>query len=118
MKTHKDLDAWKVAIEFVTTIYQSTKSFPSEEKYSLTDQIRRAAVSIPSNIAEGAARGSDSEFIRFLYYALGSSAELDTQLIIANNLEYISDDKFPELSEGLERIGRMVNGLIKYLKNK
>jgi four helix bundle protein len=86
MKTHKDLKVWQESIRLVTTIYDKTKSFPKDEIFSLTSQIRRCAISIPSNIAEGAARESNKEFIRFLYIAQGSISELDTQLLIAYNL--------------------------------
>ena len=86
MKTHRDLDVWKKSVSLVTSIYEITKSFPKEEIYGLTNQIRRAAVSVPSNIAEGSARQGNKEFIQFLYIALGSLTELETQLIIARNL--------------------------------
>ena len=88
MKTHKDLDVWKNSIDFVTTIYKYTASFPKEELYSLTNQVRRSAVSVPSNIAEGAGRNSYKEYIRFLYVAQGSASELETQLIIARNFRF------------------------------
>ncbi len=94
MKTLKDLEVWKKGITLVTDIYVLTKNFPKEEVYGLTNQLRRAAVSIPSNIAEGAARQSNKEFIHFLYIALGSFVELDTQLIIAQNLNYINEKDF------------------------
>lgn len=93
MKTHKDLDAWKKSIDFVTVVYKLTKGFPIEERYGLTKQIRRSAVSIPSNITEGAARNYDKEFIQYLYIALGSAAEIETQLMIACNLEFISKEE-------------------------
>lgn len=112
-KTHKDLDVWRKAIDFVTTIYKSTGSFPNREIYGLTSQIRRSAVSIPSNIAEGAARKSASEFKQFLYIALASAAELETQLIIANNLEYLKDNESQTLIAELYSISRMLQGLIK-----
>lgn len=83
MKTHKDLEVYKNSIDFVTEIYSITKLFPKEESYGLTSQLRRAVISIPSNIAESAARGYDKEFIHFLYIAHGSLAEIETQLIIA-----------------------------------
>ena len=82
LKTHKDLDVYQNSMELVTDIYHMTKFFPREEQYGLTSQIRRSAVSVPSNIAEGAARKSKPEFIQFLYIALGSLSELETQLII------------------------------------
>lgn len=83
MKTHKDLEVWKKSVEFVTDLYKVTQDFPKEEFYGLTSQMRRAAVSIPSNIAEGSARQGNKELVQFLYIALGSAVELDTQLIIA-----------------------------------
>ena len=94
MKTHKDVDCWKRGIELVTEVYKVTKSFPKDEIYGLTNQIRRASISIPSNIAEGAARNSNKEFIQFLYIALGSLSELETQFIISKNLEYKEEEKF------------------------
>lgn len=118
MKTHKDLDSWKRAIDFVTKIYKVTQSFPKEEKYGLTDQIRRASISIPSNIAEGAARNSDKENIQFLYIALGSLSEVETQLIIARNLNFLNDSQYDELLSGLISIRKPVLGLINYFKNK
>lgn len=92
MKSHKDLDVWKRSVDLVTEIYRITFDFPSEEKFSLVNQLRRSAVSIPSNIAEGAARNHNKEFIQFLYVALGSIAELETQIIISENLYFISPD--------------------------
>jgi four helix bundle protein len=115
VKTHKDLDIWIRGINLVEQIYKATKKFPKEEIYGLTSQIRRAAVSYPSNIAEGAARSSTKEFIQFLYIALGSLSEIETQIIIAVKLGYLSDDK---LLEEVEALRRMTLNLIKYLKNK
>ena len=89
MRSHKDLDAWKKSMDLVDSIYKVSKLFPNEELYSLTNQMRRAAISVPSNIAEGAARGSKNEFIQFLYISLGSLSELETQVIIANRLGYL-----------------------------
>ena len=89
MATHKELDVWKSSIELTKTIYEETKKFPKEEIYGIVSQMRRAAVSVPSNIAEGAARNSDKEFVRFLNISLGSLAELDTQVIISQKLGYI-----------------------------
>lgn len=94
----------------------SINSFPKEEIYGLTHQMRRAAVSIPSNSAEGSARNSNKEYIQFLYIALGSWAELETQLIIAVNLDYINSTEFNELKVQLDEIGKMLNGLISYRK--
>ena len=111
---HSDLDVWKKAIEFVAEIYKITKNFPKEEIYGLTSQIRRAAVSIPSNIAEGAARNYKKEFIQFLYIAVGSAAETETQLIIAKEIGYIENNTL--LLSEIGSIKKMILGLIKYLK--
>lgn len=118
MKTHKDLEVWQKAIAFVTDVYNQTGSFPKEELYGLVSQLRRSAVSIPSNIAEGAARQSNKEFIQFLYVALGSLMELDTQLIIAKNLNFLSDENLNDLQTKADEIGKMLSGLIKYRKAK
>jgi len=88
IKTHKDLDVWKLSIQLVKDIYQLSSKFPSDEKFGLVAQIRRAVVSIPSNISEGAARNSDKDYIRFLYISLGSLSEIETQLIIAEELGF------------------------------
>ena len=116
MSNHKELEAWKLSINFVTDIYKITQKFPKEELYGLTSQIRRSAISIPSNIAEGSARQSDKEFIQFLHIAMGSLVEIETQLIIAKNLSYIIalDEELDKISS----IRKLVIGLIKYLKNK
>jgi len=116
VKTHKDLDVWKRAIEFVTEIYSVTALFPKSELYGLTSQVRRASVSIPSNIAEGATRKNRPEFKQFLYIALSSAAELDTQLIIANNLGLIDNQNFENLQRKLTMISKMIQGLIKSIK--
>lgn len=115
MKTHKDLDIWQRGIGFVEQIYKVTTHFPKEELYGLTSQIRRAAISYPSNIAEGAARYSKKEFIQFLYVSLGSLSEVETQLIIAGRLSYLKTDK---LLEEVEALRRMTLNFIKYLKSK
>ena len=90
-RSHKDLEVWKVSMDFVVEIYQLTKTFPQSECYGLTSQIRRAAVSIPSNISEGSARKNTKEFIQFLYIAQGSLSEVETQLLISERLEYIKN---------------------------
>ncbi len=104
METHRDLDVWKKSVDFVTKIYKVTKNFPASEKFGLISQLRRAAVSIPSNIAEGAARSSDKEFLQFLSISLGSIAEVDTQLLICNRLEILSEEKFTNLENDLTNI--------------
>jgi len=116
MSSHKNLDVWKLSVKFVVEIYQETSKFPKEEIFGITSQMRRSAVSISSNIAEGSGRQTDKEFIQFLYYSLGSKEELDTQLIIAKQLNYITQNSFDRLSPQLETIGKLLNGLIKYLK--
>ena len=85
MRTHKNLEVWKDSLELTNEIYSLTKNFPKHERFGLSSQMERAAVSVTSNIAEGAARGSDKEFIRFLYYSVGSISELETQLFVAKN---------------------------------
>ena len=111
MRTHKDLIVWQKSIEFVTKIYKETSSFPNEENYGLRSQLRRAAISIPSNIAEGAARNSNKEYVRFLFISRASAAEIETQLIIAENLGYIKS-KEVELKTELLEISKMLTALI------
>ena len=118
MKTHKDLNVWKDGIAFVTTIYKCTESFPREELYSLTNQIRRSAVSIPSNIAEGAGRNTNKEYIRFLHVAQGSASELETQLIISKNLNFINEPIFSELINKLNGIRNQLASLIRYFNGR
>ena len=118
IKTHKDLDVWKKSVSLVTLIYEMTKGFPKDELYGLTNQIRRSAVSIPSNIAEGSARKGNKEFAQFLYIGLGSLSELETQLIIATNLKYISSERSELIMNDLNDIRRMLVGLIKYVKTR
>jgi four helix bundle protein len=90
MKDHKDLDVWKQSMLLAEDVYALTKEFPSEEKYGLSIQIKRAVVSISSNIAEGAGRKGDKEFIQFLYIAMGSLSELETQLILSERLQFVN----------------------------
>jgi four helix bundle protein len=113
MKTHKDLDVWKKGMGLVRAIYAATREFPASEVYGLTSQMQRAAVSIPSNIAEGAARGTNNEFTRFLRISLGSLAELETQTILAQDLGYIQDSS--ALLKDIEDIRRLTLGLIRHL---
>jgi len=112
---HRQLTVWQLAVDAVTEIYALTRTFPKDERYGLTDQIRRAAVSIPSNIAEGAARQGNKEFIQFLYIALGSCAEVETQLVIASNLNYTDAQSALEKNE---QIKKMLQGLIKHRKSQ
>jgi four helix bundle protein len=118
MRPHEKLDVWSKAIDFVVTIYRATESFPKEEKFGLTSQIRRAAVSIPANIAEGAARQSSKEFAYFLSNAQGSASELETELLIAHRLGYLVENSYREMRATLDSIGRMIVGLSQHLKHK
>lgn len=115
MHNFKELNIWNEAKEFSLLIYKVTSKFPSSEVYGITSQIKRAAVSIPSNIAEGAGRNSNKDFSRFIAISLGSSFELETQLIIANELNFIDNEKFKELIETLSKIQKMLVNFQKHL---
>ncbi len=116
MKPHKKLNAWQKSFEFVKDVYALTIQFPTEEKFGLVSQMRRASVSIPVNIAEGAARKSSKEFIQFLHISLGSATELDTLILLATELEFISKKESEELIEKLDIIGKLIYGLIKSIE--
>ncbi len=115
IKTYRDLDIWKAGIELVKDIYRLTDKFPRQEMYGIVSQMRRSAISIPSNVAEGFKRYHNKEHGRFLYVTLGSCAELETQITIAKELKYIQEDKEITLLEKLDRIGRMITNLLKKL---
>jgi len=115
IKTYKDLNIWQLAVEVVEDVYKITKSFPKEEIYGLTSQMRRCAVSIPSNTAEGFARKSNKEYKQFLYIALGSCAELETQIEISLRLKYITNANCINLIGKVNYIRRMIINLIKCL---
>ena len=115
-KPHKKLEAWKQGIELTVKTYRLTGKLPDEEKFGLISQMRRAAVSIASNIAEGAASNTKKVFIRFLHTAQGSLSELDTQMIICEKLGYLTDTDFRPLYEEVERESKLITGLIKHLK--
>jgi len=116
MKTYKDLTVWQKSIELVIAIYKLTEEFPKEEIYGLTSQIKRAAVSIPSNIAEGKMRGGNIEFKRYLYIALASGAELETQIIISKRLPKNFKLDYNKVDSLLEEIMKMLNKLISQLE--
>ena len=118
VKTFKDLKVWQKAYDLVLEIYKATKSFPSEEKYGITSQIRRAAVAIPSNIAEGYGRRYLKQYIQFLYIAYSSGAELETQLMLAKDLNYMKGENFKGLIEKYYEVERMLMALIKALEKK
>lgn len=115
MHDYKKLNVWKESIELITEVYKTTSKFPSTEKFGLVSQINRCAVSIASNIAEGAGRNTDGEFRQFLGTAKGSSYELETQLIVSNNLGYISSEELNDLMEKLGYVQKMIHNLIKSL---
>lgn len=114
----RDLRVWNEAMNLTVEVYKNTASFPKHELYGLTQQMRRAAVSIPSNIAEGKGHYSDKEFSRFLLHARGSLLELQTQLIIASQLQYLSGDDGKRLTTMAEGVGRALSGLITSLRDK
>lgn len=113
---HYDLDAWKLSRKLVSAIYRLTQAFPKEEMFGLTAQMRRASVSIPSNIAEGAARNGSREYAHFLNLARGSLSELETQLFIASDLGYIKSDH--PIFSMVDRVSRLVTGLHKAIRNR
>ena len=113
--TYADLEVWKLSMHLAVRIYQLTRRFPREEAYGLTSQVRRAAVSVASNIAEGKGRASDRELTQFLCHSRGSLFELETQLGIAQELGYGQETEYSELRKSASAIGRMLNGLIRSL---
>jgi len=114
MNDYKDLKVWQEAIDLVEEVYKLTNSFPNSETFALANQLKRAAVSVPSNISEGASRQSTKEFIHFLYIALGSASEIETQIIIAQRLDYIKYSN--GVIEKITKIRKMLNALISSLK--
>ena len=114
MITHfKDLIVWQKSMDLVLEIYRLTRLLPQEERYALSDQLRRAAVSIPSNIAEGQARIHTKEFANFLSIAKGSSAELETQLLICSRLNYLSDEQIEISVNLINEVGKMLNAMLR-----
>ncbi len=114
--SYKDLDVWKKAIELVEEIYVATRKFPKEELYGIINQMRRSAISIPSNIAEGKTRQHVNEYVQFLYIALGSCAELETQVIIACKLGYLIGKQTETILEKIDHVARMARNLVKSLR--
>ena len=111
MRPHEKLDVWIKSIELVIAVYKATERFPNDERFGLTSQIRRAAVSIPANIAEGAARDSQKEFAHFLSNAQGSASELETEWLIAHKLGYLAEVTHDTLRREMDSVGRMLFGL-------
>ena len=112
MGTYRDLLAWQKGIKLAKAVYQLTANYHLDERFGLTNQMRRCSVSIPSNIAEGFGRSSDKELVQFLYISLGSSNELDTQLTLSYELSYISENQFLEIGELNKEVSKMLQSLI------
>jgi four helix bundle protein len=118
LKNYKDLKVWQKACQACLTIYKITKGFPKHETYSLTSQIRRAAISVPSNIAEGYGRKTTPDYLRSLYIAYGSNCELETQVLLSGDLGYMKSEKLREIQEAIGEVERMLKALIKSLERK
>lgn len=118
METHRDLRVWQQSIDFVSSIYLMTRSLPKEELFGLVSQMRRSAVSVPSNIAEGYARGTDKEKIHFLRISSGSMSELETQLTLCLKLGYISQEEYNTTSEKLVSVWKQLNALISVIRKR
>jgi four helix bundle protein len=118
MRLHKNLDVWRDSVTLAATVYKLTEIFPAEEKFGLISQMRRAAVSVSSNIAEGAARQTKKEYIQFLYIASGSASELDTQLHISEEVGFVKSEQVKTLRDSIDSVSRMLQGLIRSLKGR
>ncbi|MFZ5453328.1 MAG: four helix bundle protein [Thermodesulfobacteriota bacterium] len=118
VRSYQDLMAWQKAMDLVTEVYKITHEFPREEIFGLTSQLRRAAVSVPSNITEGQGRSSRKEFLYFLGNAKGSLSEVETKVLIARNLGYIDKEGINDLLNHAAEVGRILNGLMASLRNK
>ena len=118
LKSYKELKVWQRSYQLCLEIYKITKGFPDEEKYGLTSQLRRAAVSVPSNISEGYGRKTTPEYIQFLYIAYGSICEIETQILLSGDLGYISNGRLEMLNEGIREVERILKALIRSLENK
>ncbi|HTQ37994.1 MAG TPA: four helix bundle protein [Pirellulales bacterium] len=118
IQNYRDLIAWQKSMDLAEMVYQATAHFPADERFGLTQQMRRAVVSIPSNIAEGHARRSTQEYRRFLSIANGSRAEIGTQVLLSARLKYFDDAQRANLIEQIEEVGRLINGLLNSLPNR
>ena len=116
MHNYKQLEIWKLSRNFCVPIYKLTATFPESEKFGLISQLRRACISVPSNIAEGSGRNSDKDFIKFLQYAVGSCREIDTQLLISCDLNFVTEQDIQPLTTELQRIMSMITNFIQKLK--
>ena len=117
-KSYRDLEVWQRSMRLANRIYEVTHRFPSEEKFGLTNQLRRASVSVPSNLAEGHARFGAGEFSRFISIAMGSVAEIETQVLLSLDLGYLTVEVSRELMTELETIGKMLRGLAKSISKR
>jgi len=117
-RTHRDLQVWHKGIALVTSVYNMTDDFPKQEAFGLTSQMRRAAASVPANIAEGASRGSRAEFLRFLFIARGSLSELETFAVVAEKVGVMGTEDQRALQENIEEMGAMMNSMIASLRSK
>jgi four helix bundle protein len=118
LKNFKELKVWQKSYKLCLKVYKITKKFPKTEVYSFTSQMRRAALSIPCNIAEGYGRKTTPDYLRFLYMSYGSICELETQILLAGDLEYIETDSFSELQSDIGEVERMLKALIKSIERK
>ena len=118
LKSYKDLKVWQKAYRLCLDIYRITREFPKEERYGLTSQIRRSAVSVPSNIAEGYGRRTTADYVRSLYIAYGSNCELETQMLLSGDLEYVEDGILQGVMSEVQDVERMLKALIKSLSAK
>jgi len=116
--SHKDLILWQKALDLAVAVHEASAAFPKSEMFGLVSQIRRAAVSIPSNIAEGSARRSTREFIAFLHIARGSMAEVETQLLLAQRVGYVGNERLTVLQLRLDEVGRIMNAVITGLRRR
>jgi len=117
-RSHKDLIVWRKALDLATLIYRITARFPRFELFGLASQLRRAAVSVPSNIAEGTARRTTREFVAYLHFARGSLAELETQLLLAVQVGYLNEVEALQAQRGIDEVGRLINGVLRGLKKR
>ena len=118
LRDYTELVAWQKAMDFVEAVYQASKTFPKDELFGLTSQVRRAAVSIPSNIAEGQSRRSSREFLQFLSIARGSLSEVETQLVISKRLNYLSREQLTNLQHKSTELGRVIHGLTNAIQKR
>jgi four helix bundle protein len=118
LKHYQELVAWQLAMDFAEEVHRLTRSFPRDEMFALTSQVRRSAVSVPSNIAEGQGRGGPKEFVQFLNVSIGSLQEAETQLILGSRFGYVTDKNLEHVLEMSNEVGRVNNGLIRALVKK